>query len=62
MRWPASNHHRYYWQSWFAWHPVNVHGTWVWLEWLERGVTDLGIATAIEYRVPTPPAHDGGNG
>ena len=24
------------WHTWFAWHPVKVHGTWVWLETIER--------------------------
>lgn len=34
------------WDQWFAWHPVWVGDTWVWLETLERKfacVTECGI-------------------
>lgn len=29
----------YLWHFWFAWHPVKVKDTWVWLETVERRVT-----------------------
>lgn len=24
------------WVAWFAWHPVNLSGKWVWLQWVAR--------------------------
>jgi hypothetical protein len=34
MRWPAYNCNE--WNRWFAWHPVEVGGDWIWLESVER--------------------------
>jgi hypothetical protein len=38
MRWTEKNKNSKYmqWHKWFAWHPVNIKGTWVWLERVYR--------------------------
>ena len=37
MRWKAGRIQQYdEWRSWFAWYPVKIKGSWVWLETVKR--------------------------
>jgi hypothetical protein len=43
MRWkaeivfpPGNDEATAVWERWFAWHPVQVYGEWVWLEFVRR--------------------------
>jgi hypothetical protein len=44
--------HREEWQPWFAWHPVEVGGSFVWLEWVERRRCYAVIDEWWEVRLP----------
>jgi hypothetical protein len=59
MRWPTRYALQYpEYQPWFAWHPVNVHGTTVWCEWIERSFVYGAGSSAPIYRLP----RDSGSG
>lgn len=36
MRWTPNSPEYFQWHRWFAWYPVQVGDTWVWLETVER--------------------------
>jgi hypothetical protein len=38
------------WHPWFAWRPVCIHGTWIWLETVERALRYACDTTWYEYR------------
>ena len=44
--------HRDEWQPWFAWHPVQVGGSLVWLQSIERCHCYAVIDEWWEYRLP----------
>lgn len=46
------------WQPWFAWHPVKIGATWVWLEWVERQHEFRGYYTLVDYRHLSPPEQE----
>lgn len=50
MRWPISD--RDPWHRWFAWHPVTIDNTRVWLEWIERQILMPELGGAFYYRWP----------
>ena len=41
-----------HWHLVFAWRPVSVGLTRVWLEWVERKLTANGLEWAAKYRLP----------
>jgi hypothetical protein len=50
MRWTKKQNTRPEWESWFAWHPVNVDGTTVWLEAIERNVQVICDTVFVSHR------------
>lgn len=44
------------WRAWFAWRPVLLEDgkTRVWLEWVERKITDDWYSFGRDYRIPVP--------
>jgi hypothetical protein len=59
MNWKAETNEEYQarvwrWRSWFAWHPVDVGGVMVWLQWVERQKVFQGIYTHVDYRMTEP--------
>jgi len=45
MRWKVRKTKE--WNPWFAWHPVRIGNTWIWLEWVERRVVSLSHAELL---------------
>lgn len=44
------------WHDWFAWHPIITEaGEWIWLERVERKITDLLHVDKVEYRLEPRP-------
>jgi hypothetical protein len=49
MRWPVKQPKE--WNTWFAWHPVEIEGTNIWLEKVERKIKWCDMyCTWYEYR------------
>jgi hypothetical protein len=46
------------WHSWFAWHPVRIGMTWVWLERIERRVEYIQGWRFNSYREKGSPDAD----
>jgi hypothetical protein len=42
------------WELWYAWHPVNVEGRWVWLRYVERTFCAALGMDFWTYREPRP--------
>ncbi len=41
------------WHRWFAWHPIVTDcGRLIWLETVERKITDLLFVDKTDYRLP----------
>lgn len=40
------------WRKWFAWHPIRIGATWVWLERVERRVDVICDEAFYYYRLP----------
>lgn len=40
------------WRRWFAWHPVAIEGTLVWLEWVEAMPEMVWCYVEWNYRFP----------
>ena len=40
------------WRRWFAWYPVPIdeHGQYAWLEWVERQIVQMAYGSACWYR------------
>ena len=40
------------WHTWFAWHPILIDNSYIWLEFIERRLTyeDVHNNTIYEYR------------
>jgi hypothetical protein len=38
------------WRKWFAWYPVKIGDTWVWLEVIERSVEFMCDHAIVEHR------------
>lgn len=49
MRW-KDNCYEGFSQPWFAWFPVNIEGSWVWLETVTRTRTWIGDDWYWEYK------------
>jgi hypothetical protein len=50
----STSEHKQKWHKWFAWHPVIVNGTFIWLEYVYRkSYYHTGYAPGwnFEYRV-----------
>lgn len=54
MRWKEKIYEGPKWKRYFAWHPVKVDETWVWLEWIERHVEFICDHAIVKYRFRTP--------
>ena len=59
MRWPVKELHKPYWHPWFAWYPVHIGETCVWLEtvWRRSSYYDGGMGDGIvehEYKLEHP--------
>lgn len=39
-----------YWREWFAWYPVKVHGSWVWLRPVARRVSHTTLDWEYTFR------------
>ena len=39
------------WHRWFAWHPVTVENTFVWLSYVERKAFECWAGPDFEYRL-----------
>ena len=50
MRWKEKVYEGPKWRSYFAWQPVKVDETWVWLEWIERQIEFMCDHAIVEYR------------
>jgi hypothetical protein len=40
------------WRPYFAWYPIQIDGTWVWLERVERKVEVMCDHAIVDYRFP----------
>lgn len=59
MRWPARELYPKEWRDWFAWYPVTVGNTTIWLEVVRRRYIHIGEFVQPQYRtkeyVPVDP-------
>ena len=51
MRWPVPGYDHDQWKTWFAWHPVDVEGVRVWMEWVYRREQSTPYGSFFQYQL-----------